>query len=645
MARKRSRKDIARSVPKKTGGDALRSVQSESFFVQHRDEILICLFLAIATAVVYWQIGEHQFINLDDDVYVYENPAVRSGLTAQGFAWAFTTFTAANWHPLTWLSHMLDMQLFGLNAGRHLYTNLVLHILNTLLLFFALRRMTGAVWRSAFVAALFALHPLHVESVAWVAERKDVLSTFFWMLTLVAYARYAERTESWGRYLLVIAGLALGLMAKPMLVTLPFVLLLLDYWPLNRLRWQSADGLRGLLTKALPLVREKLPLFALIVASSIITSLAQQAGGAVKSLNRFPLSVRLSNVAVSYASYLGKMLWPSGLAVYYPYERTLSFGKVIGAALVLLSITALVIYAARRRGYLLTGWLWYLGTLVPVIGLVQVGEQALADRYTYVPLVGLFLMIVWGASDLMNGWRWRRVATALAAGGLVAVLCVLTWRQLGYWRENVTLYEHTLNVTANNYVIQTNLGYALSDDEKYVKAGRRAEGIAHLQEALRIEPYFFEAHNSLGAALTKENRLDEALEHFEIALRLQPNVAKVHSNMGAALGMQGKLDEAAAHLNEALRLDPNYPNTHLNLGIILIGQGRNAEAVQRLAEAVRLQPDSAEAHNAYGYALQTQGQLTEAIEHFKLALNLYPGYPQAQNNLRKAQAQLSQQLR
>lgn len=639
MAKKRSKKEAARPVPKTSGSAALRAVQRESFFRQHRAEILICLVLALATAAVYWQVGNHQFINLDDDVYVYENPAVQAGLTAHGFAWAFTTFTSANWHPLTWLSHMLDVQLFGLDAGRHLYTNLVLHILNSLVLFLALRRLTGAVWRSAFVAALFALHPLHIESVAWVSERKDVLSTFFWMLTLYFYARYAERTESWKRYLLVIAGLALGLMAKPMLVTLPFVLLLLDYWPLNRLRWQPAEGSKALLTRALPLLREKIPLFALVAASSVVTYIAQQSGGAVKALTRFPLPVRLANVLVSYASYIAKMLWPTNLAVYYPYQQTHPAAQLIGAALLLLSITALALYMARRRGYLLTGWLWYLGTLVPVIGLVQVGEQALADRYTYVPLIGLFVMIVWGAADLMSGWRSRRVAVVVAAGVLVTVLCALTWQQLRHWHDNVTLYEHTLAVTSNNYVIQTNLGYALS------KAGRRAEGIEHLNEALRNEPYFFEAHNSLGAALTEEKRLDEALAHFEIALRLHPDSAKVHSNMGAALGMMGRLDEATVHLNEALRIDPSYPNTHLNLGIILLREGKNDEAAERLAEAVRIQPNSAEAHNAYGYALQTQGQLADAIEHFQIALKLNPDYPQAQNNLRNAQMQLNQQPR
>lgn len=642
MAKKRSKKETVRPDRKPSGSATPRAVNDESFINRYRQEILICLVLALVIDAIYWQVGSHKFINLDDDVYVYNNPAVLAGLTTQGFKWAFTAFQSANWHPLTWLSHMLDVQLFGLNAGRHLYTNLAFHILNTLLLFLALRRMTGAIWRSALVAALFAVHPLHVESVAWVSERKDVLSTFFWLLTLWAYARYAEQTASWGRYVLVVVSLALGLMAKPMLVTLPFVLLLLDYWPLNRLRWEPAEGLKSLLVKALPLVREKLPLFALVVASSVVTYFAQQYGGAVKSLTRFPLSLRLSNVAVSYVSYIGKMLWPGNLAVYYPYERTLHPVKAIGAALLLLSLTALAIYAARRRRYFLTGWLWYLGTLVPVIGLVQVGEQALADRYTYVPLIGLFVIIVWGAADALEKSRWRQGVTAFAAGILV-LLSVLAWQQVGRWRDSLTLYEHTLSVTANNYVIQTNLGHVLSSDEIYVNAGRRPEGIEHLREALRIEPYFFEAHNSIGAALLGEQKFDEALKHFEIASRLQPDVAKVHSNMGAAYGSQGKLDEAAAQLYEALRLDPDYADAYLNLGIILLQQRKPDEAAQRLAQAIRLQPDLAEAHNAYGLALGMSGQLAEAIKHFKIALNLNPNYVQAQNNLRNAQAQLNQQ--
>ncbi|MDX6692699.1 MAG: protein O-mannosyl-transferase [Blastocatellia bacterium] len=637
MAKKRSKREAARPDAKRPGRAEARVTQGQSFFSRNHDEILICLSLAIVTAVVYWQLGEHQFINLDDDVYVYENSAVRAGLTARGFAWAFTTFNAANWHPLTWLSHMLDVQLFGLNAGSHLYTNLFLHILNALLLFGLLRRMTGHVWRSAMVAALFALHPLRVESVAWVSERKDVLSTLFWMLALWAYARYTEQPKSLGRYLLVVVALALGLMAKPMLVTLPFVLLLLDYWPLNRLRWRAADGGKALLAQAWPLIREKLPLFALVAASGIVTYFAQQHGGAVKTLTRFPLSLRLSNSLVAYTSYLGKMLWPDKLAVYYPYELSRPAWQTIGAALVLIGVTALALYSARRRGYMLTGWLWFLGSLVPVIGLVQVGEQSLADRYTYVPLIGVFVMLVWGAADVIKSWSFHRVAASVAAGVLLTALCVLTWRQAGRWRDNVTLYEHTLGVTSNNYVINNNLGFALS------KTGRRAEGIEHLNEALRIKPDFFEAHNSLGAALTEEKRFAEALEHFEEAARLQPEVAKVHSNMGAALGSMNRLDEAVAQLNEALRLDPDYPNTHLNLGLIYLRQGKNEEAAARLAEAAQLQPDSAETHNAYGYALGALGKLEEAIAQFKIALSLKPDYAQAQNNLRNAQSLLDRQ--
>jgi tetratricopeptide (TPR) repeat protein len=607
------------------------------FVIRYRSEILVCLLLVIATAAVYWRLNSHQFINLDDDVYVYENATVRAGLTMHGFRWAITTFQAANWHPLTWLSHMLDVQLFGLKAGRHLYTNLALHILNSLLLFLALRRMTGAVWRSAFVAALFALHPLHVESVAWVSERKDVLSGLFFMLTLYAYAVYAEKSDSWPRYLLVIAGLLLGLTAKPMLVTMPFVLLLLDYWPLHRLQWNPPEGAKALFLKALPLIREKVPLFALIVASSVVTYMAQQHGGAVKSFSRFSLAERLVNVLAAYGIYLRKMLLPIDLAVYYPFEQSHPPAQLIATALVLFGTSTLTIFAARRYDYLRTGWLWYLGMLVPVIGFVQVGEQALADRYTYLPLIGLFVMVAWGVADLIKGWRYRRLIAALTAAAIVATLSVLTWRQVQRWRDNETLYGHTLAVTSNNYVILTNLGYALA------KSGRRAEGIELLNEALQIEPGFFEAENSLGAALLQAKRPEEALPHFEIALSRNPDSAKVHSNMGAALGTLGRLDEAVAHLREALGLDPTYPNSSFNLGIILLTQKKNEEALQRLAEAVQLQPEGAETHNAYGYALLVEKRPAEAIEQFQIALNLNPNYAQAQKNLRNAQIQLGQQ--
>lgn len=630
-------RDNSHSANEKQDGTESRLPRVKPFFIRYRTELMVCLFLVVATAAVYWRVNSHQFLNLDDDQYIYENTTVRAGLTMHGLAWAFSTFQAANWHPLTWLSHMLDVQLFGLEAGRHLYTNLALHILNSLLLFLALRRMTGAVWRSACVAALFALHPLHVESVAWVSERKDVLSGFFFMLTLYAYASYAEHSESWRRYFLVIAGLALGLMAKPMLVTMPFVLLLLDYWPLHRLRWQPEEGAKALFMKTLPLIREKVPLFALSVASSVVTYMAQQRGGAVKSLTRFSLSERLTNVLAAYRIYISKMVWPKDLAVYYPFEQSRPAVQVIAAAFILLSTSALVIYAARRRGYLLTGWLWYLGTLVPVIGIVQVGAQAYADRYTYLPLIGLFIMILWGVADLTKGWRYQRLTAALAAGTILGTLSILTWRQVGLWRDNLTLYEHTLAITSNNYLIQTNLGLALS------KSGRVPEAIEHLNEALRIEPNYFEAENSLGAVLAENKRPAEALKHFEIALGSNPGSAKAHSNMGAALGELGRMDEAVVHLREALRLDPAYPNCSFNLGIILLWQGKNDEALPWLAESVRLPPERPETHNGYGYALLTAGRTAEAIEQFKLALKLSPGYAQAERNLRTAEAQLNQQ--
>jgi hypothetical protein len=395
--------------------------------------LCIYLTLALATLAVFWQVLGHDFVNYDDPDYVYRNPNVQSGITLSSIKWAFTTGHAANWHPLTWLSHMLDWQLFGDNPGWHHLTNLFLHIANTLLLFAVLKRMTNALWRSAFVAAAFALHPLHVESVAWVAERKDVLSTLFWMLTIAAYLRYLERPGT-GRYLLTLLIFALGLMAKPMLVTLPFVLLLLDYWPLGRFQFgqivksvgqQSRKSLNAFSHWKLSrhLLLEKVPLFALSAISSIVTFLVQRTAGAVTSVETLPLKLRIANTFVSYLTYIQKMVWPSRLAMFYPYpDKTDLIWQTVVFALLLLIISLGVIWLMRRRRYLLTGWLWYLGTLVPVIGLVQVGDQALADRYTYVPLTGLFIIIAWGVPDLIAKWRFRKHALAASA---IAVL--LAW--------------------------------------------------------------------------------------------------------------------------------------------------------------------------------------------------------------------------
>ena len=530
-----------------------------------------CLALIAANLIVYASVWHHDFVNYDDDQYVSTNTVVLRGLTWHSASWAFTTGYAVNWHPLTWLSHMLDVQLYGLDPGPHHLTNLLFHIANTLLLFGLLRRMTGALGGSAFVAGLFAVHPLHVESVAWVAERKDVLSTLFWMLTLWAYVEYVRR-PGLRRYWAVLLFFALGLMAKPMLVTLPFVLLLLDFWPLGRMGLgpNPADGWalsRDGWATTVRLVWEKLPLLALTVMSSIVTLVVHRRGGAVISLGATPLNLRVANALVSYVAYIGQMLWPARLAVLYPYAQSLPGWWTAGAFLGLMAISVAVIRAGPRRPYLLVGWLWYLGTLVPVIGLIQVGDQARADRYTYIPLIGLFIVVAWGVPDLMVRWPFRRIALP-AAAGLVSLACVIAARgQLRYWQDSTTLWTHALAVTTGNTIVHNNLGVVLADQ------GKLEEAIAHYSEALRIKADSADAHNNLGVALADQGKLEEAIAHYSEALRIQPDYADAHNNLGVALADQGKLDEAIAHFSEALRIKPDYIKARDNLRLTLVSRG------------------------------------------------------------------------
>jgi Tfp pilus assembly protein PilF len=529
-----------------------------------RNELLIAFGLVAVTLTVYAQVVSHQFIILDDNRYIRENPMVNQGLTLTGIAWAFTTFHAANWHPLTWLSHMLDSQIFDLNAGGHLLVNALIHAFNTLLLFLFLRRVTGATWRSAIVAALFALHPLHVESVAWAAERKDTLSTFFGLLSLVAYARYVKKT-SWKRYALVAVALALGLMAKPMLVTWPFVLLLLDYWPLRRYQWQQGTGTAGFVRALVPFVREKLPLFCLAAASMVMTFIAQLHGGAVTTLAAVSVSLRLSNAIVSYAKYLFLTVWPSDLAVYYPFSRTGPPVWQLACAIVLLAvITALALRQARERPYLLMGWLWFVGTLVPVIGLVQVGSAAMADRYYYVPSIGLFVAFVFGLSDLARAFRIDRVAIGALTVAALAILACLTAMQIGRWRNSATLFQYTLSVTLDNRLIENNVGTLLGE------SGRYDEAAAHFVKALRIRPDFFAASIS---------------------------DADIRGNLGLLLARQGKAAEAVEQLNEALRSNPNNADAHNNLGVVLLRSGKAEESIPHFSAAIRLKPEFAVARD------------------------------------------------
>jgi tetratricopeptide (TPR) repeat protein len=593
---------------------------------------LVYLVLIFITLVVFHQLPSHDFINLDDDILVYENPHVHAGLNKEGIAWAFTTFEAYNYHPLTWLSHMLDFQLFGLRPGLHHLTNLLFHLANTVLLFFVLRRMTGALWRSGFVAALFALHPLHVESVAWVAERKDLLSAFFWLLTMWAYARYAER-PGLKRYLPVLLFFGLGLLAKPMVVTLPFVLLLLDFWPLGRMKFHQGSNDSPPREPKIPIFRlvwEKIPLFALAAISIVVTFAAQQKGGALKSLEAFPLTTRIANALVSYVSYIGKMIWPQDLAVYYPHPATVPTWQAAGSGLLLICLSSLFILAARKRPYLAVGWLWYLGTLVPVIGLVQVGSQAMADRYTYLPLVGLFIAIAWGVPSLFAGWHHRQSILAIAATILLVSFTVCTWLQLRHWQNSITLFQHTVHVTTNNHFAHNNLGVALAHN------GRLDEAISHYSEALRLKSDASEVHINLANVLAAQGSVDEAIKHYFEALRLEPDYDKAHNNLGNALAGKGKVEEAMNHYSEAIRINPDYAGAHYNLGNALAERGNVDEAINHYNEALRIWPDWAGAHNNLGVALEKRGKLKEAIDHYHEALRINPDYPRAKDNLERA---------
>ena len=581
-----------------------------------RSRLLICLLLAAAIVAVYWQVGGFGFTNLDDDEYVTDNAAVRAGLAWHGALWALTARYASNWHPLTWISHMLDCQLFGLSPTGHHLVNLLFHIANTIFLFLLLARMTGCLWRSAFVAALFGLHPLHVESVAWVAERKDVLSTFFWMLTLGAYLHYTQSPKP-ARYLLVLLAFALGLMAKPMLVTLPLVLLLLDLWPLGRLaREKGGQGDHARSWRKL--VWEKIPLFVLAAASSAVTFVVQQGSGAVGSLELYPLGVRAANAIVAYVSYIAKMFWPAHLAVFYSHPgASLPIWQVAGSGLLLVCITVLAI-RARGRPYLAVGWLWYVVTLVPVIGLVQVGHQAMADRYTYVPLVGVFIIIAWGVPELLalrTTEVHRRRLLAAPAGIVIAALAVCTYSQVGYWHDDVALFGHALKVTSNNALAHNNLGVALAAQ------GAAEKAVEHYSEALRIEPDYPEAHNNLGAALAKRGRTDQAIAHFTAALRVRPSFAEAHNNLGAALAMQGRIDQAIVHFSAALKANPESADAHCNLGKCYVALGKTREAITQYQEALRLKPGHAEAANglAWIYATSENPEFRNGAEAVRLA--------------------------
>jgi Flp pilus assembly protein TadD len=596
-------------------------------------DVLIALALVAANVVIYWQLRTHEFITLDDDLYVVNNDVLHGGLSTRMLAWAFTSFRAANWHPLTWISHALDFQLFGLSAGGHHITNLVLHCVNSLLAFLVFKRLTRAMWCSALLAALFAVHPLHVESVAWVAERKDVLSTLFWLLTMWAYARYVDDIGDGKRMLVVAVTLALGLMAKPMLVTLPFALLLLDYWPLRRLEWEPGKPLSQLKDALVPLVKEKLPLFGLVLLAIVITFIAQKRGGAVQTFERLSFGDRLGNALVAYLSYLLEVFWPLNLGVYYPLPINGRPLWQIGVALlVLAAISWLAIRSARSRPYMLFGWLWFLGTLVPVIGIIQVGAQSMADRYTYIPYFGLFVIIVWGIAERFVDLELPRTIRAVVAGAVLLSLGFLSWKQVGYWQNSNELFEHTLSVTENNVVMDTKLGVLLG------RQGEHAEAQAHFEKALKVAPNFYNALFNMGATLAARGRFQESIEYYDKALKVRPGSTEVLVRKAGAFAEQGQFTEALPPLDEALRVDPNDADAHTNMGLVLLRLGRWDEALTHLKHVISLRPNSAEAVNNLGLAYLAQGNNAGARDAFARALQINPSFSPAQTNLKRAQS-------
>jgi len=635
-------------------------------------KVAICIFLIVATFCVYSQVQDHEFINYDDYQYIKDNWKIKSGLTSESISWAFTTFYGYNWFPITWLSHIFDYQLYGLNPKGHHLTNLLFHIANALILFMVLLRMTGKLWRCAFIAAMFAFHPLNVESVAWVAERKNVLSTLFWLLTMWAYIHYAEKSTI-KNYGLVLLFFALGLMSKPMLVTLPFVLLLLDYWPLRRLKLEQGGSDNEIPVKSqyhvksefLKLMLEKVPLFALATGACIVTFIAQQEGASINA-NSLSLPTRLTNAVVSYLEYLKKMIWPNDLAVFYPHpESTLAAWKWVVCFVMLVTITAISIKFIKKAPYFAVGWFWYLGTLIPVIGIVQVGVQAMADRYTYIPLIGIFIIVAWGVPELISKWHHKEKVLSVSVGIITLTLLITTWGQVSQWKNSITIFKHALKVanenSYNSYLINYHLGGAFWNKRKTGEAishfkmaikinpdyaptynnlgiilgaeGKTEEEISYYKMAIQINPDFAKAHSNLGNALQKGKKNSEAISHYKMAIKINPDYANAHSNLGNALGKEGKFSEAISHHKMAIKINPDYVPAYNNLGIVLGAEGKTEEAISYYKMAIQINPDYAQAYNNLGFALGAEGNNEEAIFHFKMAVELKPDLVDAHYNL------------
>ena len=599
--------------------------------------ILIYIFLIGATLAVYWRVLYSDFTNFDDTIYVTENRYVNTGFTIESIQWAFTVGKIAYWHPLTWLSHILDCQLYGLRPGLHHLTSLIIHIANSLLLFAVFRRMTGAVWRSAFVAAIFALHPINVDSVAWIAERKSVLSTLFWLLTIWAYVGYTQRSGVW-RYLIALLFFAMGLLAKPMLVTLPFVMFILDYWPLVRLRFGRPSGERGRETVPVShLVWEKVPFFVLSAVSVYLSYLSARRLGITVSTEFVPIKLRIANALVSYLGYIGKVICPRKLAVFYPYPVQIATWQSIGALVILVCITIVALLPVRRKPYLGVGWLWYVGTLLPVIGLVQAGLwPAMADRWAYVPLIGIAIIAAWGAGDIAEKLHLRRAILFFVAGGCLSALMALTWLQVGHWRNSSTLFTRALDVTSGNYIAYLNLGNV------FLKEKKVDEAIQHYSKAIEIHRDYDDAHYNLGIAFGLQGKYGEAIEEYKIVLKLKEDYWKARFHLADALAKIGQFDEAISHYQKVIGLHPDDTEVYNNFALALIKKGRTSEAIEYYNKALAINPDSVEVLTNLGNAFLDRKEFAQAIAQFKKALSLNPDFAEGCYNLANALRQTGQ---
>ena len=614
---------------------------------------LIYLLLTAATIIAFWQVSQCDFITYDDPLYVTKNTHIMNGVTVDSVRWAFTSVYFNLWLPLTMISHMVDVQLFGLNPHGHHMISLLFHIANTLLLFFVFHRMTKAPWKSAFVAALFAIHPLHVDSVAWVSERKDVLSTFFWMLTMTAYVSYGERPRL-KTYMAALAFFIMGLMAKPMLVTLPFVMVLLDYWPLQRFGQKKvAPDVRAELDESIfankqkgekpplqnigkdtrpavhkygwagvrSLLIEKIPFFALIPLFSVLTYI-----GAGEAVKHYPMKVRISNAFVSYFIYIGKMIWPANLALFYPHPGLWPLWQAAGAALLLGAVTAIVIMTAKRFQYLALGWLWFVGTLVPVTGIVPIGGHGRADRYTYVPLIGLFIMIAWGIPELLKKWRYCKETLFASSALILPFLLIVTWTQVGYWRNSITLYDHALKVTSPSNIILCSRG--LAHDE----LGNHRQAISDFDRAIEISPEYADAYNYRGTAYGKLGNLSQAIADYDRAVEINPEYAEAYNNRGAVYGILRNNTQAISDYDRAIGIDPEFALAYINRGTAYRELGNHKQAISDFDRAIEINPKYARVYYNRGIAYDILGNNRQAIADFDRAIVIDPEYADAYNN-------------